>query len=79
MCSVLLDSLRSSLPFKAFILLDPTLGRESSAKDHMQRVLTQLTWNKRDTWPSKKVASKDLAQQPGFRNWHPDVLSLFIV
>lgn len=74
----LLHSLSTGLEFQALILLDPTLGRESVEKDHMQRVLTQLTWNKRDTWPSRKAALKDLSTQLGFRNWHPDVLRLFI-
>ncbi|THH00800.1 hypothetical protein EW026_g1784 [Hermanssonia centrifuga] len=76
---ILLDSLQNEFQFKGFILLDPTLGRESPAKDHMQRVLTQLTWNKRDTWPNRKAALKDLSKQPGFRNWHPEVLRLFLV
>ncbi|PSR71770.1 hypothetical protein PHLCEN_2v12374 [Hermanssonia centrifuga] len=75
---IILDSLQNEFQFKGFILLDPTLGRESPAKDHMQRVLTQLTWNKRDTWPNRKAALKDLSKQPGFRNWHPEVLRLFL-
>lgn len=77
--SVLLHDLQPRLDFSAFILLDPTLGRESAAKDRMQRILTQLTWCKRDVWPSRKAAHKDLSSQPGLRNWHPEVLELYVV
>ncbi|KAG7099923.1 hypothetical protein E1B28_001718 [Marasmius oreades] len=75
---VLLHELQPRLQFSSFILMDPTLGRESPAKDRMQRILTHLTWCKNDTWMNRKLALKELSTQPGFRNWHPEVLKLYV-
>ncbi|KAF8151943.1 Alpha/beta hydrolase family-domain-containing protein [Mycena galopus ATCC 62051] len=75
---VLLHDMQPRLEFSSFILLDPTLGRESPAKDRMQRILTTLTWCKKDVWPNRKAASKYLSSQPGLRNWDPEVFKLYI-
>lgn len=77
--STLLHHLQPNLDFKAFILLDPTLGKQSPERDQMQRVLSQIVWNKKDTWPSRAAALKELSVTPGYRNWHPDTLKLFVV
>ena len=77
--SVLADSIQKVFSFTAFILLDPTIGAESPAKDRMYRIVQQYIWNKRDTWPSREAARRELSTQPGFKNWHPEALDMFVV
>ena len=76
---ILLDSIKASFDFKGFILLDPTVSQENTDKEKMIRVLLHFIWSKHDTWPSREAARQEFSKQPGTRNWHPEVLDLFLV
>ena len=75
---ILLHDLKPELPIISFILLDPTIGDRSPSRDRMMQMMTNMTWSKIDTWPDRAAALKYLAKQPGTRNWHPEVLKLFV-
>ena len=77
--SLLLDYLNKDFNFQNFLLLDATVGPNNASKKKMDSILVQMYWNKRDTWPSRAAARKEMTSKPGHRNWHPEVMDLFIV
>ncbi|TCD63561.1 hypothetical protein EIP91_005232 [Steccherinum ochraceum] len=71
---VFLSTLSPRLPVHSYILLDPTISIHMPARDRMVRIMTALTYPKRDCFLSRDDAFQYLRAQPGTRNWHADVL-----
>lgn len=76
---MLLDSMQHSFTVMGHILVDALIGEPSSTLNHMKRAALQISWNRRDTWPSREAARRDLGKLPGYRNWNAEVLDLFVV
>jgi len=74
----LLYDLDRTLPVAGLILLDPALSAASPARNRTERMITQYTWTRRDTWPDKQTARADLEKQVGSRYWHPKVMDAFL-
>ena len=76
---MLLDYINKDFDFRNFVLLDATISADDANKEKLDQALLQIYWNKRDTWPSRAAAKKDMTSNPGHRRWHPDVMDAFIV
>ncbi|KAH8826959.1 Alpha/beta hydrolase fold-1 [Flagelloscypha sp. PMI_526] len=74
----LVQFLDPRLKVQATILCDPAIGLPSKAKFKMQQMLAYFAWTKIDTWPNRKAARKNLGVTPGFKNWDPRVLDVFV-
>ena len=76
---LLFDQIQKDFDIHEYIMLDATVGPHNEAKVRLNQMLLFLIWNKRDTWPSRETALDNLANSPSHKNWHPDVLDLFVV
>ena len=78
--SVLLNDLMPGL-FSSYILMDPAIIRAQDAHTRvkMERIITQYTWTRQDTWSDRKAARKAIDSQAGSRYWHPMVKEAYVV
>jgi hypothetical protein len=78
--SLLLQELYPNL-FSSVILMDPAIAKaeDASARYRMERIITQYTWSRQDTWRNRKEARKALETQEGSRYWHPKVMDAYLV
>ncbi|KAF9475154.1 hypothetical protein BDN70DRAFT_884048 [Pholiota conissans] len=76
---VLLQDLYPNL-FSSYILLDPAICKAEDAPEryNMERIITQYTWTRQDTWRNRKEARKALEKQEGSRYWHPKVMDAYL-
>ncbi|KLO19240.1 hypothetical protein SCHPADRAFT_885636 [Schizopora paradoxa] len=74
---MIFDGLQNDFVAKSFILLDGSIAHDTAERRHVSRILSQITWSKRDAWPSREAAFKDLSRHPATKSWHPDVLKQF--
>ncbi|KAH8818895.1 hypothetical protein DL96DRAFT_1820267 [Flagelloscypha sp. PMI_526] len=74
----LVQSLDPTLKVLATILCDPTIGLPGKSKDKMQQILACIVWTKVDTWLNRNSARKNLSVTPGYKNWDPRVLDVFV-
>jgi len=75
--AMIFDGLQEDFVSERFILLDGSIAQDTPERRQVSRILTQITWSKRDTWPSREAAFKDLSRHPATKSWHPDVLKEF--
>jgi len=75
--AMIFDGLQQNFVSERFILLDGSIAKDTRERRYVSRILTQITWSKRDTWPSREAAFKDLSRHPATKNWHPDALKQF--
>ncbi|KAF8191781.1 Alpha/beta hydrolase fold-1 [Pholiota molesta] len=76
---LLLQELYPNL-FSSVILMDPAIAKaeDASARYRMERIITQYTWSRQDTWRNRKEARKALETQEGSRYWHPKVMDAYL-
>lgn len=67
------------LPIEAAIFVEATIADNNEERRAMGRLLTGLTWAKRDTWTSRKSAEKDFAKNPVYQTWDKRALELYLV
>lgn len=67
------------LPFEALIFVEATIADNNEERRAMGKLLTGLTWAKRDTWASRKSAEKDFAKNPVYQTWDKQALELYLV
>ncbi|KAF8634260.1 hypothetical protein AX17_004217 [Amanita inopinata Kibby_2008] len=75
---ILMQTIQPVFPFHAFILLDPAILPVTPSS----RVLAGMfgTWakSKKDTWPSRAQAYKELSRNKAFQKWEPKLVKLFV-
>lgn len=61
--------------------MDPAIAKakDAPARHKMERIITQFTWTRQDTWRNRKDARKALEKQEGSRYWHPKVMDAYLV
>ncbi|KAJ7292701.1 alpha/beta-hydrolase [Mycena rebaudengoi] len=65
--------------FAGFILLDPALlPPPFPSTTALTNMFGKFAASKRDKWPSRAEARKDLARHPSFKNWDARALDLFV-
>jgi hypothetical protein len=66
--------------FAGVILLDPALlPPPFPSTTALTNMFGKFAASKRDKWPSRADARKDLARHPSFKNWDARALDLFVV
>lgn len=68
--------------FSSVILYDVMLHatpKHDNVADECGNMFVTLACTRRDVWPSKRSALKDLQTNKMFKSWHPKSLALFVV
>ncbi|KAF9472069.1 alpha/beta-hydrolase [Pholiota conissans] len=75
----LMRDIEPAVRFHAIIAIEPGISiKEHPATFKSSQMLTAWTWLRRDVWPTRKAAKKDLESSPVHSMWDPKVLDLFI-
>jgi hypothetical protein len=75
----LLHERQPRLPIVGLILHEASIAPDSSARQRIFEVLTNYYWTRRDAWPSKKAAIKELSAHRAFSGWDQRVLDIHFV
>lgn len=61
--------------------MDPAIIRAQDAHTRvtMERIITQYTWTRQDTWRDRNSARKSIDSQAGSRYWHSKVKDAYVV
>jgi pimeloyl-ACP methyl ester carboxylesterase len=75
----LMRELQPPVKFSSFIGIEPGISQKDNPDTNASTTaLIAWTWLRKDTWPSRKSARKDLERQPLYAMWDPRILDLYV-
>ncbi|KAG2751062.1 alpha/beta-hydrolase [Suillus brevipes Sb2] len=74
----ILQNLEPAFKFSSVILVEPMLSLTAEAVEPLRSILIKYAYERRDVWPSREFAYKNLKSRQRCERWDPRVLDLYI-
>lgn len=74
----ILQNLEPAFEFSSVILVEPMLSTTAEAVEPLRSILIKYAYERRDVWPSREFAYKNLKSRQRCERWDPRVLDLYI-